>query len=308
MSRVLPIELEKELKGSYSTSFFHIYMDGEFQTDLNLLSTNDRGTFIHEYVHYWQNIGTLWGLGNSILFYNEIRCLVNEIKSINDIKIPLHINFPKNICRERKKYTIGNGTCSYDKYEGKCIDRSQKIVMSFDYDTSLGVRIPTIKLHIRFTDGSENDLYLGAHIIKESMAAMYQSLIDTESSHPDVPYNIIKILCMDYYPNYCNNIEFLICACYASLFSMKPGDTFIQLMEYAAKENITDGITLLSTHFDTCTVCSSKHNSRISITKCFDDMIDCFIKNLEDNLIAPLDYIKTVLNRMRLSHGWLPLL
>ena len=41
-------EFENELRGMYSTSFFHIYTSGEYREDLNQLSVKDRGTFIHE--------------------------------------------------------------------------------------------------------------------------------------------------------------------------------------------------------------------------------------------------------------------
>ena len=103
-------EFENELRGMYSTSFFHIYTSGEYREDLNQLSVKDRGTFIHEYIHYWQNIGTLWGLGNSILFYNEMRHIVNEIRRSKEIRLPLNISFPEKYARERLKYEIGNGT------------------------------------------------------------------------------------------------------------------------------------------------------------------------------------------------------
>ena len=47
-------EIVSNLRGAYNTSFFHIYTAGDFNTDLSLISQEDRGTFIHEYIHYWQ--------------------------------------------------------------------------------------------------------------------------------------------------------------------------------------------------------------------------------------------------------------
>ena len=41
-------EFLQETKGEYSTSFFHIYTKGDFDTDLSKISQTDRGTFIHE--------------------------------------------------------------------------------------------------------------------------------------------------------------------------------------------------------------------------------------------------------------------
>ena len=53
---------------------------------------------------------------------------------------------------------------------------------------------------------------------------------------------------------------------------------------------------------------TSKHNNSISITECFDEMVDCFLQNLRDNLMSPLDYIGEAMNRVRISTGWLPLI
>lgn len=73
-------EIVSNLRGAYNTSFFHIYTAGDFNTDLSLISQEDRGTFIHEYIHYWQNIGTLWGLSSSILRYEMMLKLKEEMK------------------------------------------------------------------------------------------------------------------------------------------------------------------------------------------------------------------------------------
>ena len=66
-------DLESSLKGFYSNSFFHIYIDGGFDMDISRIAEDkDKGTVLHEYTHYIQNIGTLWGLYNSIFNYEYI--------------------------------------------------------------------------------------------------------------------------------------------------------------------------------------------------------------------------------------------
>ena len=67
------IDLDNGLRGFYSNSFFHIYIDGEFNIDVSKVAEQkDKGTALHEYVHYLQNIGTLWGLYCSINNYETI--------------------------------------------------------------------------------------------------------------------------------------------------------------------------------------------------------------------------------------------
>ncbi len=294
------IELENELRGKYSTSFFHIYTTGDYnKDDISLLAKKDAGTFIHEYVHFWQNIGTLWGLGYSILFYNEIREFVNEIKNKDEIKLPVNICLNK-YQKERRKYEIGNGTNCDNLFLGKIVDTQKPMQLNWSSEGT----IPIINLHIPFTDGSNTLIILGAHIIKESMAVLYQEIIDSSTTHNDIPYNVVRLICKKYYPQFCDNSRFLICVCYASLFSMTPGPTLINLLAHATKEHINDGIQLVADYLTTSSVFTSKHNELISIIECFDEMVDCFLQNLRENLIAPLDYIEEVLDRMKLSNSW----
>ena len=54
--------IEKELRGYYRTGCFHIYLNGYFHEDLENVAFEDLSTFTHEYVHYLQNISTLYGI------------------------------------------------------------------------------------------------------------------------------------------------------------------------------------------------------------------------------------------------------
>ncbi|MBQ7553595.1 MAG: hypothetical protein IJT46_04455 [Bacteroidaceae bacterium] len=45
------IDLDNGLRGFYSNSFFHIYIDGEFNIDVSQVAEQkDKGTALHEYV------------------------------------------------------------------------------------------------------------------------------------------------------------------------------------------------------------------------------------------------------------------
>lgn len=82
-------ELSHELRGFYSTAFFHIYTQGDFKMDLGQISQKDRGTFIHEYVHYWQNIGTLYGLADSILRYDELMYFKSKLFLVSGYRLAI---------------------------------------------------------------------------------------------------------------------------------------------------------------------------------------------------------------------------
>lgn len=300
-------EFLQETKGEYSTSFFHIYTKGDFDTDLSKISQTDRGTFIHEYIHYWQNIATLWGLSTSIFCYDCMQKLVKEFETLDEIKLPYSITYSESMKRRSDIFNIGNGETNDNLFANKKIDTSHRIQIKFGISNVDGRTIPTVSLKIVFDDGNTYDIALGAHIIKESMAALYQSLVDPTAEHDDMPYNIVRMLCMHNYPSLYNNKKLLICCCYASLFSMTPGDTLIDLLAKAEKEKISDGMQLFDDYINESSIRAGGEDN-ISILDFFDGMANSFLMKLDKNLRSELDYIKTVLSRVRLSNKMLPLL
>lgn len=300
-------EIVSNLRGAYNTSFFHIYTAGDFNTDLSLISQEDRGTFIHEYIHYWQNIGTLWGLSSSILRYEMMLKLKEEIAVRDEVKLPYSISPTERMKRLDSIFRVGNGFFNDRQFYGVKIDQTKRIGIRTGEKIVEGKNMPVISLNITFENNATDTLELGAHIIKESMAALYQSLVDPNATHDDVPYNVVKILCKHNYPSLCHNTKLLICCCHAALFSMTPGETLIMLLAKAEKEKITDGMKLFSDYINQSTI-TTPQKKNIPIPDFFDEKVNDFLEMLDRNLIAPLDYIKTVLERVRLSNGMLPLL
>ena len=76
------------------------------------------------------------------------------------------------------------------------IDVNERICIHRKYKQLNNRILPVITLDICFTDGSKQAITLGANIIKESMAALYQMLIDETATHEryDLPYNLVKII------------------------------------------------------------------------------------------------------------------
>lgn len=300
-------EIKCQLRGSYNTSFFHIYTAGDFNTDLCLINQEDRGTFIHEYIHYWQNIGTLWGLSSSILYYELMLKMKEEIAILEEVKLPYIMPLTDRMIRREKVFRIGNGFFNDSQYYGVKINQNKRLEIKPNSIVFCEKNIPIISLIVTFENGATVTFELGAHIIKESMAALYQSLVDPHATHDDIPYNVVKILCRHNYPSLYRNTKLLICCCHAALFSMTPGDTLIMLLAKAEKEKITDGMQLFSDYIDQSTI-STAQAKNIPIPDFFDGMANHFCEMLDKNLLAPLDYIKTILNRVRLSNQMLPIL
>lgn len=85
--------IKKLGRGFYSNVFFHIFINGSFDSDLEKIqSLTDAGTAVHEYIHYIQNIGTLWGLYESIARYEHLLEFKEAITKADNISRPF--SFP----------------------------------------------------------------------------------------------------------------------------------------------------------------------------------------------------------------------
>lgn len=80
--------LEKALRGYYRTGCFHIYLAGSFDQDLTKMSQSDLGTFLHEYVHFLQNISTPYGIFEAVALNEAAVETFIDIKPKKEIELP----------------------------------------------------------------------------------------------------------------------------------------------------------------------------------------------------------------------------
>lgn len=294
------------LRGFYSNSFFHIYINGEFNPIISSISSQkDKGTALHEYTHYLQNIGTLWGMYCSIQMYEIILEFKKAITATTVIKRPFLFPLPEGLVKKNEYIRHGNGTIGYPRWNlntKESIDYERKDVLIN------GKNQQQVDVSFTLTDGSKQTLQLGAYIIKESMAALYQGLLDPSARHDDVPYNLVKLIAEKHFPNTAKDTRKLICCCHTSLFSMSPGSCLIEVLEDAEYHNTTlNGFELFSEFIHTKEVTTGKGVKK-TIIEFFNDMVDGFKDMLGRNLIAALDYINNVLERVKLDGKYYPFL
>lgn len=81
---------EEKEKGSYTPVFFLMKLSFPFDiNDLSELSTENLGTFAHEYVHFLQNTSTPYGLWQAMIFYQAISEFFSFVKKISQANFPL---------------------------------------------------------------------------------------------------------------------------------------------------------------------------------------------------------------------------
>jgi hypothetical protein len=298
-------------RGEYKPAFMQIRIHDSYNGNIDELDVSTLGVLIHEYIHFLQNISTPWGLYDSMVRY----CMMTEIyafveNATSDITIPLKIEYSQGLLNKIALVNYGTGYCPLaDTHKIDFdIDRSKKIHIHREYDQIGNKKYPTIKLDICYSDGSIHNIRLGANIIKESMAALYQMLVDETATHNryDLPYNLIKIIAEQHFPLIANDNIKLITICYISLFSLSPAVVLLDELAYANNNSSLSAIQVFERFINEAQI-RMKEKS-MAICDFFDTLIEDFKQVFSKSVKVEIDYIGEVLERIRPANGFVPIL
>lgn len=225
-------------RGEYKPAFMQIRIHDSYDGNIDELDIPTLGTIVHEYIHFLQNVSTPWGLYDSMVRYNimaETYAFVENATST--ITLPLDIDYSPELANKIAIVKCGMGYCPLadTRRNDFKIDVNERICIHRKYKQLNNRILPVITLDICFTDGSKQAITLGANIIKESMAALYQMLIDETATHEryDLPYNLVKIIAEQHFSAIASDNIKLITICYISLFSLSPAEVLINELAYA---------------------------------------------------------------------------
>lgn len=300
-------EILAQLRGEYSTSFYRIFMDGKYDQDLSRMSQKDLGTFVHEYIHYVQNISTLWGMYESMIRYQCIAEAKEELERINDIPLLYKFNFSETLKDRLHVLKIGLGEECFDCYCNKRIELDKGIKISKEPEKYNGKEFEKYYLEC-YVGGVKEKIHIGAKIIKESMASMYQRLFDADAESPhDIPYNVIELIAKTYYPNIAEDKLKLISICHISLFDMTPASLLFKELEFANDCPDIDGKDLLDQFINNSNI-KLKDNSKIGIVDYYNKMTCGLIDSISKCMGVKAQYMEEVIERANLSTGFVPVI
>lgn len=294
---------ESDIRGAYKTAAFDIYLSGRFNYDLSVLNKEDLGTFVHEYTHFLQNVSTPWGIQAGIVRNNDIAEMVHSYDHVQEIHFPYHFVLSKEQLVNRKwlQCSVGTGQSSLR------IDQSQPTNFYFTDVPDMPIRMHNVHFRFYSTDGQEQNIVIGATIIKESMALMIQSFVDPDlHDHPDIPYNVIEILCRNHFPNIANDKKKIIQLCYISLFSLDPGYALMCELKNANLYPKSSGYAIyrdfMSGDFEI------RNGSLVPKIQYFGRIIDSYRQSIRGILPCGLHYIGHVLNEVERGMAMPPLM
>lgn len=294
---------EYATKGLYKNSYFHIFIDGSFDKNLRFMSQESFGFFVHEYIHYLQNITTLFGLEYSTFRYSFMFKVKSQIINSQSIILPLKVY--QNLKEHEKAIEIQYALGDNDDYVWIDEESLSYRFLEIQQENLVGGKICKISFKI-LGEEKERNLNFGAWHIKEGMAYMYQRFFDPNVNSGAIPYKLVELIAKKYYPSIYKDMKKLICICYASLFDKYPATAFFKLMDFAEKYQKYSGLNIVEYVNNEKWI--GDDGEEYTNNTYIDKAISNFKEGLSKNLVSKLDAIEEILKRVSFSKEHFPLL
>jgi hypothetical protein len=278
-------ETEYEIRGFYKPHFFSLFINGDFNSDFTILSKQNLGTFVHEYIHYLQNITTVFGLRNSIFYFHylyEVKKYVAEndnlILPLKDIKLTDNIIVGKSVF-DRYKGTTNSFSPEYDD-----------IKVYLEDNTNNGTEYKIVNIELKLKGLIVGTFVIGNLCVKEGMARLYQLFYDEEVEHPTFPYKTIEILCEILNPEILEDKRKLIALCILALNSQNSALTLYELLIEVRTSPELNGIELYKKYISERWIVQG--GKKISIPIFLLQSINEFKQVLSGSIYAELDHFE----------------
>lgn len=232
------IALQKDF-GSYMPAFFHMEVNFPYPPGLmtlyNLLK-QDQATFVHEYIHYLQDVTTFFGLNNAYVYSEYLHAASQIIYAEPDNKIHLPVEIHNNYGNVELNREV-NEICTGDIEQISTLfvlDIKEKYVRT-KYNHPFFKSLCQIVLVLP----QKKKLIFGGRAIMESMAYLVERNVEPHcKGADDYPYHSAEIVANKIYPQFANDDFRLIALCDISLNSSNPGKTFVQTLEMYKKYSL----------------------------------------------------------------------
>ncbi len=233
----------------YKPSFFNMKVDLSIDLKkLDDLSEGAMGLYYHEYIHFIQDISTIYGLMNISTINYYIQACASHIeknKSSNGFNVPLNLEDIVDKTIKEDKGLINFNLKPL--YIGSPISKKSKKIEDFRYDViKYEVEKDTFldKVNISFTDSitkEKRKLEFGGNQVTEGMAYLSEqyNFVNVLPVADEYPYLIVQKLTETIYPEIIDDKLLIIVLCDISLMTYHPGFSFIRLLKYAKEIDIT---------------------------------------------------------------------
>lgn len=233
-------DLDKIL-GFYEPGVLHLRINTDENIfDLNsLISINPElfSTFLHEYIHFLQNITTTFGLFQTSFYINYIKDLNKTVLKLdsNLFETPVKLNddfYSNTNLQLLNLYNGDNNPIDYIKYD-------YYIEEPIEFIDNEDNKFYPLKYKVFYYNkkGKSLNFHFGATCIKEYVAHAIQSDYQHNVSHPDVPYLVAELIVQKEYPAIGSSKRIMIALCDISLMAYDPARQFFAILKELKNSN-----------------------------------------------------------------------
>lgn len=213
-------------RGRYMPAFFEMYLNTKNPIDIHTFDRGQWSTFLHEYIHFLQDITTLYGLHTIYAVGEFIKSYVHQVK-----QMPIGAYIPIDFSQDNQDYiqsqmdvqaaTIGE-ISPYKRFKDSFHLRGiQKARVPITANSTVS-HVEQILL-----DTDQGLLHFGAREIMESMAYTIQHACYAESVDLcEFPYKAAYKVAAYYDAEFANDPRKIVALCELSLMASNPGEVF----------------------------------------------------------------------------------
>jgi hypothetical protein len=226
-----------ETRGYYEPGFLHLRVNTDEELiDLNKFAADPAtaayfSTFLHEYVHFLQDVTTINGLANTIHYIDMIQEVNYEVihSGRADFKVPFAFSNANNIQANKQLRNIYAGyqkPIDYIKYD------SYQVLHQVVKDKEGNEHYPEIyKVHYYTRSGIKLSFNFGWICLTEYVAHAIQNKFVPGTDHSDVPYVAPELIIHKEYPEFGSDTMMIAALCDASLMSYHPAQVFFKTIQ-----------------------------------------------------------------------------
>jgi len=231
----MPLAILNKDLGAYYPSFFRMVLDFEYkESPLEILRLDPKfqGAFVHEYIHFIQDISTHFGLNNTYVYAEYFHSSITSLYKLKKKQIKLPVKLYKNRDNVELNKKISD-LCTGDYMTVDSTIISDIITNKNIVETPFGI----LDVHTYTLVSGRNRIRFGGRAIMESMAFLIeQILVPKSGGAKDYPYHSANIVSNYIYPHFEDDRLRLIALCDVSLMMSNPAKVFITYLQYY-KEN-----------------------------------------------------------------------
>ena len=271
----------------YFPSFYNIYINSS--NSLNGIFGSDKESeLFHEYLHFWQDITTTYGLVNSSRILNKIKDVYHYIKdSINkgvtNFKLPI-----SGFSREATQIN-SNLFTHYLAYkdteeipDAELLYEPEEEIVKYTLPDGTIIDVSTWEI----TTTDLDKFKFGAHAIMEGICHNLQKEVygDVEPVKK-VPYNLSKMIWDFMLPDQKNNLKAFIDLSEISLMHLMSGSVFVETLIKVQNSEIRIDENFYQT---ICALWKTETPKEMDIYENFDNAYTTLLDDIKGTLTSPL--------------------